>query len=179
MNSLTLWLFFTLDRIINVFQSIFEFSVAYIVVTFLIWAIGCGVTNDENDKEKKKQKWWKDGFKKATKPYTILVTVLLPVSLALSTFLPNTKEAVAIVVIPKIVNHAVNNPELKKIPDNILKVANSFMEKKITEWAKDMKLDLMTIDSSKIKSLDSTINFLSNKLEEAKKLKETTEKIMK
>jgi hypothetical protein len=131
MNPVMLWLFFVLDRVISVFDSIFVVSVFYCIGAFLIWAIGCGVTSDENDDEKKKQKWWKDGFKKATRPYTILVTVLLPVSLFISVLLPNTKEAVAIVVVPKVLEYASNSPELKKIPDNLMKMTNGFMEKKI------------------------------------------------
>jgi hypothetical protein len=174
MNPVMLWLFFVLDRVILVFDNIFVASVIYCIVAFLIWAVGCGITDDEYDNEKKKQKRWKDGFKKATRPYTIMVIVLLPVSLFVSVLLPNTKEAVAIVVVPKILKYASNSPELKKIPNNFMKMTNGFMEKKISEWARDLKLN----SNDSVAQIDSTVALLTKKLEEAKKAKEAIGKAL-
>lgn len=180
MSPVLLWLFFTLDKAIITFNSLFAASVTYAIIAFIVWAVGLGITHETYGAKQEKMDAWKVYFKKVTRPYTILAIVLIPLCLVLKMLLPNTKEAVAIVVVPKVLSYAANSPELKKIPDNLMKMTNGFMEKKIADWAKDIKLDSATVkvDSSKV-ALDSTIANLTQKLEEARRLKEAAEKVLK
>lgn len=46
----------------------------------------------------------------------------------ISTFLPTTKEMAAIFILPKIMNSVSQNEELKKLPNNILELANEWIE---------------------------------------------------
>lgn len=48
-------------------------------------------------------------------------------------FIPTTKEMAAIVIIPKIVNAVSANEQIKKMPDNLLSLAN--------EWIEELKPD--------------------------------------
>ena len=48
------------------------------------------------------------------------------------TFIPNTKQMIAIITIPKIIN----NEQIQDMPDNALKLIN----KKLKEWAKETEI---------------------------------------
>lgn len=187
MDPITLWLFFVLDRIIVSFQVLLTISASWLVGCLLVWLIGMGIKSSEiagcSDKlllNKENQKQWSIYFGRITKPFNILATVILSVSFLVTVFLPNTKEAVAIVVIPKVIKYAATNPEMVKIPNNILKMANSFMEKKIEDWTKDAGLETPAVkDTTKTPPVDSVIADLTRRLETAKKIKEDVGKILK
>jgi len=182
MSPITLWLFFTLDRIIYSFDILLGISIVWLIGVLIIWLIGMGCKYKEGySGYETRQKNWSAYFSHLTKPFNILATVILCLSFSVCTFLPNTKEAVAIVVIPKVIKYASTNPDAVKIPDNVLKMANSFMEKKIADWAKEMKLDTISTISpvTPTPSVDSVITNLTQKLEAAKKLKEDVGKVLK
>lgn len=56
--------------------------------------------------------------------------------LIFSILIPNTKQAAAIVVLPRVLSYASENNELEKLPVNILKAANSWLESQV-----DVKMD--------------------------------------
>lgn len=51
-------------------------------------------------------------------------------------FVPNTKEACAILVIPQVANSAVVQQELPKSIESIVKIANNYLEEKLTTSTK-------------------------------------------
>lgn len=70
-----------------------------------------------------------DRWEKVKKSFMICAATMT-FFIILATFLPSTKEAVAIYILPKIVN----NEQIQKLPDNALQLMNTKME----EWIKDM-----------------------------------------
>jgi len=173
MSPFILWLFFTLDRVISVFNILLGWSITYIILAILIWLIGGAMFTDGTD-DKSATFWkWTSGFNKHMKKWNILAIVLFSVSLFFSTLLPNTKEAVAIVIIPKAIAYAQNNKELMKIPDNILKMANSFMEKKIGDWAKGLVPDSTKAPDSLVSKATTAIATAKEVVSDVKKTAET------
>jgi len=85
-----------------------------VVMTYPIWS-------DEVEEENKIKLW------KSVKVSFIIFCFLA----AITAFLPTTKEAVAIYMIPKIAN----NEQVQKLPDNAMK----FLNGKFEEWIKDME----------------------------------------
>jgi hypothetical protein len=71
-----------------------------------------------------------DDFVPEIKRFYKLAVVVLIVSLLGFAFIPSTKEAAAIYMIPKIVN----NEQVQKLPDNAMK----FLNGKFEEWINDM-----------------------------------------
>ena len=172
MSPVILWLFFTLDRIIGVFGLLMVLSITYLGLIILICIIGGFCVQDSAYSAVfSPEKYW--GFCKGVgnriKKYNIIAIVFLCLGICVITFMPNTKEAVAIVVIPKVLDYAKSNKEMMKIPDNVLKMANSFMEKKIKDWTVSLGDSSCTKENVPI---DSQISRVSMKLEELKKLKD-------
>lgn len=66
-----------------------------------------------------------DGFKKPFK-YTIIIFII---STIMITAVPTTKEASAIYMLPKIIN----NEHVQKLPENVVKLLNSKLEKWISD----------------------------------------------
>lgn len=50
------------------------------------------------------------------------------VASALAVLIPSTKEMAAILIVPKLANSIASNKEIQKLPDNLLKLANSWIE---------------------------------------------------
>ena len=68
-----------------------------------------------------------------------LVSIALWVSLGagILVVVPTTKQMATIIVAPKIINSVANNEELKKIPNNLLKLANEWVEEQIPKKDED------------------------------------------
>jgi predicted ferric reductase len=69
-------------------------------------------------------------FDKIKMKYKIGAYVLITIIGFLLIFIPNTKEAVAIYLIPKIIN----NEQIQKLPDNTTKLLNA----KLEQWINDI-----------------------------------------
>jgi hypothetical protein len=149
MSPILLWFLFSFDKIISVTQTLTILSILYIITICIIWLIGGCCSADGAINESKKFWEFSDGLYRHTKSYTILVITILSVSIAIKMFLPNAKEAIVITVYP----------QAMKIPDNILKMSNAYMEKKIKDWTENIEMSKIT-DSlpNKISRIDSTIN---------------------
>lgn len=72
--------------------------------------------------------WGEDMEKQAKKAFKVALTTLM-ISAIITVFIPTTKEAAAIYLIPKIAN----NEDVQKMPDNVAKILNS----KLEEWIDD------------------------------------------
>jgi len=176
MSPLLLWLFFILDRVIDVFGGIMIISIIYLALVIAVALIGGFCVQSYRTEFSSKLYWdFCAGVGKHTKRYNILAIIFLCIGICAVTFLPNTKEAVAIAVIPKVIDYAKNNKEMVKIPDNVIKMANTFMEKKIQDWSQSLG---GSKDSSAV-PIDSQIKAVTAKVEELKKIKESAEKAFK
>jgi uncharacterized membrane protein len=58
----------------------------------------------------------------------ILLYVSGPLLIFICAMTPTTKEMAAIIIIPKIYNATTSNEEFKKLPNNILNLANEYIE---------------------------------------------------
>lgn len=86
----------------------------FLIIMFAVMIIALGVFSIVEDK-------W-DKVKKSFYIFSSLLVFII----VICTFLPSTKEAVAIYMIPKIAN----NEQLQKLPDNALRLLNT----KFEEW---------------------------------------------
>lgn len=170
MSPILLWLLFSFDKILSITHTLTILSIIYFVAIIFIWLIGGGCVSNGAPNESKRFWEFSDGLYRRTKSYTILAITILSISIAVKMFLPNTKEAVVIVVFPKIINYASNNPQAMKIPDNILKMSNAFMEKKIKDWTENIDVEKI-VDSlpSKVTVIDSTVKKLEEGLNKISK----------
>jgi hypothetical protein len=95
-------------------------STVLVIVTGIVFAITLLVIAiSYNDEE----------AKNATKPWAISFGIASIVVLLLTVMIPSTKQAAVIYCLPKIVN----NEQVQKIPDNLLKLTNSWINDQITE----------------------------------------------
>ena len=74
---------------------------------------------------------FKPYFIKSLKYYVITV-IFISILIAAQAFIPNTKQMIAIITIPKIIN----NEQIQDMPDNALKLIN----KKLKEWAEETEI---------------------------------------
>ena len=166
MSPIILWLLFTLDKVLALFSALGIASIVYLVVMLLVWLISaCSLAYDY--REGFRTGLFKDytqKFSSFMKKWNILAIVFLSVSLIITTFVPNTKESIVIVVIPKVLEAAKDNKQLMQIPDKVLTMANVFMDKKIKDWTKSVvgsDTTTVPVDSEivwakgKLKELDS------------------------
>jgi len=65
---------------------------------------------------------------KAGKKRAIISTVCFFIFVVLGTFIPSTKQMAVIYVTPKIISAIDSNVELKKLPDSILSLANTWIK---------------------------------------------------
>lgn len=117
MSSLMVYLILILDNVQKLFIAFGIVS----VITFVIMLIIICENSDYEDDLKRTLKWIK-------KPIIICFIVSI-LSFVISAFLPNTKQMATIIIVPKITNAISQNEELKKLPDNVLKLANEWIVK--------------------------------------------------
>jgi hypothetical protein len=185
MSPFILWLFFTLDKVLVAFNVFFVITLIFLIVMFLIWLIGGGVVSDRHSNSNEVFWEWTHGVAKHMKVWLILATVICLSSALGSVLVPNTKEAVAIVIIPKVIDYAKNNKNMMKIPDNILNMANKFMEKKIADWSLSISKDsaeakdtakIPVTSTKNVASIDSQIARAGAVIQELEKAKELISK---
>lgn len=103
------------DNIISLLQISLILSLCWIFMFFLI-----SLVNFEGD-----FKETIDNFKKFKGP---LIIILIGISATVLTILPNKKEIAAIYIIPKIYNTISTNEAIKKLPNNLLDLANDWLK---------------------------------------------------
>ena len=110
MSPISLYFILMLDSINFLFGVAFLIPFMFIIVLGLIWLIDTGDTHDRMNL------LFKNYYKK-TITYFVLIMVI-------STFIPSTKQAIAIYAVPKIVN----NEGLQQIPDKVIEVINNRLD---------------------------------------------------
>jgi len=70
-------------------------------------------------------------FKQKCKRCCFWITIIFAIAAMGATFIPKTKQAVLIYVIPKIVN----NEQIQQIPDKLLEIANKQLDEWINEFS--------------------------------------------
>lgn len=131
MNMMQIYWLIKLDAIYSVMIGIGCVGVAVAITTIILWIHGLDkadahyrIIQDSDSPILKDRKIRGDIGRKGTfiaVPITIIIFII-------AAMLPSTKEMCAIIVIPKIINAAIQNEELKKMPDVILKTANTWIQ---------------------------------------------------
>lgn len=113
MDYFLLYLILRLD----VFSHISNIAAIVAGIIFAVTLIAYAV-NYNNEKDKK-----------ASKPWAINFGIVFIISLFFTIAVPNTKQAAVVYCLPKIVN----NEQVQKLPDNLLRLANRWIDDQITE----------------------------------------------
>lgn len=143
MNPFVLYLFFTLDNF-RTAADVFLFitSVAFIV-GLLAFCIGYLAQRDEgytyDGVRIPRANEWCARFKKVWGWWGRVLVPIFCVSLAIIVAVPNTKQAIAIYVIPRVVEAAANNEDLMALPQDVVEVARAYLKKVMTEWAQEVE----------------------------------------
>jgi hypothetical protein len=86
----------------------------------LLGIISLGIICISNaEGELKNKKWW------------LMPKILIPSAalfLFISSFIPTTKEMAAILIVPKLTNAIAENEEIQKLPNNLMGLANEWIE---------------------------------------------------
>lgn len=146
MSPFVLYLFFMLDGFRSASDLFLGLSSAAMgggLVVFCISfmcirfdAAGCNTENAKNAKE------WSERWVRVWKWWRRILIPVFCVSLAFNIFLPNTKQAVAIYVIPKVINAAAQNKELMELPQDVVRVAKLYLNKMMVKWSEEIQKDL-------------------------------------
>jgi hypothetical protein len=121
-SSFSVYLITLLDGVNVFFAGLMWLSAIILVISISASVSVCGKKDDESIKV----------FDRSLK--VSMTSIICIIFFGVLTFLtPNTKEAAAIYLIPKIAN----NEEVKKLPNNLLKVINTKAEEYINGLADD------------------------------------------
>lgn len=101
-------------------DALSEAAFAFAIITGIIFAITLIVSAINYNDEK---------AKKAAKPWAINFSIVFITTLLLAIAIPSTQQAAVIYCLPKIVN----NEQVQKLPDNLLRLANQWIDGQITE----------------------------------------------
>jgi len=146
MNAFALYLFFTLDSFRTCAEVFLTLSSALFVVGLLVFGIGFLVTRYESytrdDVRLPRADEWCARWKSMWKWWGRILIPVFCMSLAIYVALPNTKQAIAIYVIPKVLEAAKNNDDLMALPQDVVKVARTYLKKVMTEWAREMEQEV-------------------------------------
>jgi hypothetical protein len=108
-----------LDNVKSLFEITSILSFLYSFATLMVSLVLSTSSYDVLDK---------DALKARIKTLkTILIFILAVFSFLMNSFLPSTKEMATIIIVPKIYNSISNNEELKKIPSQVIDLANSWL----------------------------------------------------
>jgi hypothetical protein len=123
MEYFLMYLFVKLDSFNGL---LIGFAIAFLFYGFTSGGAvgGIVISAEYNPKEPPMEKWKR--IIKTLKSVPILITGFIFIILA--NLLPTTKEAAVIYVVPKIVNVVTANKEIQKLPNNILQLANAWIE---------------------------------------------------
>ena len=113
-----------LDAIRNVSIGVAISLAITVIVLFIVGFSYCG-DNTSTQEDKKIQRQYRRVAARCVCPLVFLLFLI--------TFIPSTKEACAIYLIPKIVN----NEQVQKVPENALKLLNAKFEEWIDEQIGD------------------------------------------
>lgn len=117
------WLIYWITRLDSI-ESVLSVTLGVLIVAVLILGtIMCMIEYDNDEIPA--------FIKKVFKVSLIIIAITVPLCI----FIPSTKEICAIYLIPKVVN----NEEVKKIPDNLLKLLNAKCEAWINDQLEDKK----------------------------------------
>lgn len=114
MNSLTIYFILMLDNISTTLVTFTVFSAIIIVILILVVAL--------QDYDDDRTRLWK-----TLKLPIILTGIFCFICSLCATLVPNSKQMAVILVVPKIINVIETNEEIKKLPDNVLKLANDWI----------------------------------------------------
>lgn len=113
MDYFLLYLILRLDAISNAGVVFTVITGIIFAVTLLIIALNYG---DEEAKD-------------FTKPWAVCFGVSFAITLFLAVMVPSTKQAAVVYCLPKIIN----NEQVQKVPDNLLRLANRWIDDQIAE----------------------------------------------
>lgn len=113
MSALQLYLIIKLSSTITMFGLITTGLITSIFICFISYMIA----KSDNDKS---EMFWKNTLLKMLK-YCLPISI---VTLLLAVYLPSTKEAAIIYVLPKIIN----NSGIQAIPDKIINLSNEWLD---------------------------------------------------
>lgn len=122
---ITSWDIYLITRL-DVLNAFIIFTIGLLLVTGAIYFIVKAVTIAETYDDDEKSNLQKTYTQNLSKFSMILILISF-----ISVLLPSTKEAIAIYMVPKIVN----NEQIQKLPDNTLKLFNT----KLEQWIKEIK----------------------------------------
>jgi hypothetical protein len=128
MNYFLLYLILKLD-------ILSEISLVAVIITGVVSAIALLITAiNYNDEE----------AKSSAKPWVTNFGISFIIALFLIIMIPNTQQAAVVYCLPKIVN----NEQVQKMPDNLLKLANQWLDGQITETTE-------TVTETVVKSVEN------------------------
>jgi len=113
---ITSWDIYWITRLDSIVFVCAAIAIIGVAVACFVWMMGM-------------DDWDGEAGKIVKKIYKIII-VSVSTALTIGSFVPSTKDAVAIYMIPKIVN----NEQIQKLPDNAIK----FLNQKMEQWINDM-----------------------------------------
>jgi hypothetical protein len=143
MSALDIYFLLKLDAMIGLVRGI---GVTVIMVNIATWIFIMTVFENEcdlPDTEKTK-------IKHSIARWSIISAIFCFLCIGSSMMIPTTKEAVAIIVLPKIINSATNSGELEKLPEDIVAIACG--------WTRALSPDSIKCDIKSILGHAKTIN---------------------
>lgn len=162
MSAFALYLFFMLDSFKNAADVFLTITIVTTCVSLAVFGIGFLAVRFENYVNEKDRVQsandWCSRWLSTWKWWRRIIIPVFCVSLAFKIFLPNTKQAVAIYIIPKVINAAAQNKELMELPQDIVRVAKLYLNKVMVKWSTEIEQDLSVGGhGSTIAKVDSTV----------------------
>ena len=103
---------------LDVLSIFFEFLSSIIGLAMGVFIIFFMVGWLNNDDEK---------FIKPLKKMSIILFVFFIPIVSITILLPDTKQMCALLVVPKVINYTMDNEEMKKMPDQIIKLGSEWL----------------------------------------------------
>lgn len=115
MTAFDIYLISTLDGILNICTVLFCISGIFTVISFIGYAENCDSKFLQH-------------FKKALTVFVCSVLAFV--------FIPSSKTVLAMYTIPPVIVAAQTNQEMQKLPENVLKFINNYLENELNEKEK-------------------------------------------
>ena len=112
-----------LDRVQGLFAAMMIIHAVIGIVSFIV--LSANIENCGTLKEKQSDK---ENYIKKHKQCTKCSIISVCLFAVLFTFTPSTKHACAIIMVPAISRSLEENKELQKLPDNVVNLANEWLE---------------------------------------------------
>lgn len=120
MTSWQIYWIAKLDDIGNMFYVVATISAIASIIIAIAWAVHVSDSYDDEDRNCRKAQ--------SLKKYFLKLIWLPIICFLIASLMPNTKQMAAIILLPKISNSLAANEELKKLPTNLLDLANKWIE---------------------------------------------------